>query len=182
MRITGGVARGRRLMVPRVPHVRPTSDRVRGALFQLLGEAVAGSWVLDLYAGTGSLGIEALSREAVRADFVEQDFRLCRIIERNLENAGFQSRGNVHHARVEQALEILEGPYQLALLDPPYEWNGIQQIMEALSRPGLLAKEALVVMECSGRVALAERYGTLKHQDHRRYGDTALWLYGLESE
>ena len=180
MRITGGVARGLRLDVPSGVRVRPTSDRVRSALFQILAQELPGSAVLDLYAGTGALGIEALSRGAARADFVERDPRLCGAIERNLEKAEFADRGHVYRALVEQALTFLEGPYHLVMLDPPYEMSGVGQIMEALARTGLLERDGLVVMEHSSRVAVAEEYGKLRRQDHRRYGDTALSVYRME--
>ena len=181
MRITGGEARGLRLLTPRLSRVRPTSERVRGALFQLLGQAVADSLVLDLYAGTGALGMEALSRGAARADFVEQDRRLCDAIVRNLENVGFADCGHVYRARVEQALEFLKGPYHLVLLDPPYDLQGLPQIVEALNRPGLLEESGMVVIEHSSRIASAERYGALRRGDLRRYGDTSLSLYRMES-
>ena len=180
MRITGGTARGLRLFAPRLSRVRPTSDRVRGALFQLVGEAVVDAQVLDLYAGTGALGMEALSRGAARVDFVEQDPRLGHAIERNLESTGFADRGRVYRARVEQALAFLEGPYHLVLLDPPYDFPGLPQIVEALNRPGLLEKGGLVVVEHSRRVALVERYGALRKARQQRYGDTALSVYSIE--
>ena len=180
MRITGGDARGLRLVVPRLSRVRPTSERVRGALFQLLGQAVADSLVLDLYAGTGALGMEALSRGAARTDFVEQDRRLYNAIVRNLENMGFADRGHVYRSRVEQALMFLKGPYHLVLLDPPYDLEGLPQIMEALNRPGLLGKGGTVVIEHSSRSASAERSGALRREDLRRYGDTALSVYRME--
>lgn len=180
MRITGGVARGLRLVVPRLSRVRPTSDRIRGALFQLVGEATADARVLDLYAGTGALGIEALSRGAAKVDFVEQDPRLCHAIEQNLENVGFANRGHVYRARVEQALTFLEGSYHLVLLDPPYDLPGLPRIVEALNRPGLLEEGGVVVIEHSRRVALIERYGALRKVQQRRYGDTALSVYNIE--
>ncbi len=180
MRITGGVARGLRLEVPPGLRVRPTSDRVRTALFQILAQELPESLVLDLFAGTGALGIEALSRGAARVDFVERDPRLCSAIERNLEKTGFADRGRVHRAQVEQAVTFLEGPYHLVLLDPPYEMSGVERIMEALNRPGLLEKGGLVVMEHSSRSDVAERYGMFRREDQRRYGDTALSSYRME--
>lgn len=180
MRITGGAARGLRLEVPSGLRVRPTSDRVRSALFQILAQELPESAVLDLFAGTGALGIEALSRGAARVDFVERDSRLCSAIERNIEKAGFADRGHVHRALVERALTFLEGPYHLVLLDPPYELSGVERIMEALNRPGLLGKNGLVVMEHSSRGDAAERYGMLIREDHRRYGDTALSMYRMQ--
>ena len=180
MRITGGAARGLRLFAPRLSRVRPTSDRIRSALFQLVGEVAADANVLDLYAGTGALGMEALSRGAAWVDFVEQDARLCHAIERNLENAGFADRGRVYRVRVEQALTFLEGSYHLVLLDPPYDLPGLPRTVEALNRPGLLDKGGVVVVEHSGRVALPERYGALRKRQQRRYGDTGLSVYSME--
>lgn len=177
VRITGGIARGLSLFAPPLSQVRPTSDRVRGALFQLVGEAVSDASVLDLYAGTGALGIEALSRGAARADFVEQDVRLCHAIRRNLENAGFADRGRVCRVRVEQALAFLKGPYRLVLVDPPYDLPGIPRILEALNRPSLLEEGGVVVVEHSRRVALPGGYGALRRGQQRRYGDTMLSVY-----
>ena len=180
MRITGGMARGLRLVVPPGLRVRPTSDRVRGALFQLLAQELVDSIVLDLYAGTGALGIEALSRGAARVDFVERVPRLGDVIERNLESAGFGGRGKVYRAPVERALGFLSGPYHLVLLDPPYELPDVEHIMQMLEGSGLLEKGGLVVLEHSSRITMAERYGLLRRKDQRHYGDTALSLYRME--
>jgi 16S rRNA (guanine(966)-N(2))-methyltransferase RsmD len=181
VRITGGTARGIPLAAPRGAKLRPTSEKVRNALFQLVGAAVQEARVLDLYAGTGALGIEALSRGAASADFVEQDARLCQAIRQNLERAGFQPRGRVHRARVEQALQFLEGAYRLALLDPPYGMAGVPEVMAKLSRPGLLEDDAIVVLEHSSRDTVAEQYGRLEMKTQRRYGDTSVSLYTLNS-
>lgn len=135
---------------------------------------------MDIYAGTGALGIEALSRGAARVDFVERDPRLCSVIERNLEGAGFGGLGHVYRAPVEQALGFLSGPYHLVLLDPPYEMQGVEHIMQMLAGSSLLERGALVVLEHSSRTAVAEEYGSLRRKDHRRYGDTALSVYRME--
>jgi len=179
MRITGGQARGLRLAVTRGPGVRPTSSRVRGALFQLLGEA-KGAKVLDLYAGTGALGIEALSRGAAWVDFVEQDVRLCRTIQQNLRAAGFAERGEVHRAHVEKALGSLQGPYDAVLMDPPYGTPGLDQVMQRLD--GILARKGIVVLEHSKRDAAADVYGALRRKTQRRYGDTELSIYAREDD
>lgn len=165
------------MAVPQSARVRPTSDRVRTALFQILGQALEQAVVLDLYAGTGALGIEALSRGATSVDFVERDPRLCRAIETNLEKAGFSDRAHIYKISVEQALTFLQGPYHLVLLDPPYQLAGMEHIMDSLGRRGLLAKGGLVVLEHSSRSTAAERYEYLRREDHRRYGDTTLTLY-----
>ena len=177
MRITGGSARGVPLVVPRSRGVRPTSDRVRGALFQLLGAAIADARVLDLYAGSGALGIEALSRGAAFVDFVEADSRLCSAVARNLKAADFTERGRVYHARVERSLEFLNGPYQLLLLDPPYALSDTEQTISRLAVSDLIDNEATMAVEHSSRVPLADGYGPLRRLQARRYGDTAVSIY-----
>ena len=165
------------MVAPRSSGVRPTSDRVRSALFQLIGAAVEDAHVLDLYAGTGALGIEALSRGAASVDFVETDARLCRMLTQNLETAGFAEHGHVHHARVEQALRFLVVPYQLVLMDPPYSLPGVQQVMDHVASSGLIDKDGVVVVEHSSRVESADGFGTARKIDTRRYGDTSLSIY-----
>lgn len=181
MRVTGGVARGLHLRVPGGGKVRPTSDRLRGALFQLVGEGVLEAVVLDLYAGTGSLGVEALSRGASRADFVERDALLCRTIRQNLETTGFSDRGRVYWLEVDRAVETLPGPYDLVLLDPPYRLAGVPSTLNRLSRPGLLTRDAIVVIEHSGRGTLDTYYRSLRMEGQRRYGDSAVTLYGFHA-
>ena len=177
MRITGGEARGLRLAVPRSLHVRPTSERVRGALFQMVGQAVADAKVLDLYAGTGALGIEALSHGAASVDFVEYNSRLCQVIEQNIKSTGFTGRGNVHQASVKQSLAILEGPYDLVLLDPPYGLTGLTEVMVGLGDSSLLSDMGMVILEHSKRTAVEENYGTLGLEKQKRYGDTNISVY-----
>ena len=177
MRITGGEARGIQLDVPRSPHFRPTSDRVRSALFQVISEALIEARVLDLYAGSGALGIEALSRGAEEAEFVEQDGRLCRTIRQNLRKAGLEEKGTIHRAKVARALDFLKGPYQVVLLDPPYDLPDLGQTMSKVARSGLIAERGLVVLEHSKRTDANERYDTLELGFQRRYGDTVLSVY-----
>ena len=125
-RIAGGVLRGRRLRVARSKGLRPTSERVRAALFSILGaEAVEGARVLDLFAGTGALGMEALSRGAARADFVEVHGGSCREIRRSLEEFGLGETGRVHRGAVPRALDGLEGGYDLILRGPALRSGGL---------------------------------------------------------
>ena len=177
MRITGGEARGIQLEAPRSPHFRPTSDRVRSALFQIISEALIEARVLDLYAGSGALGIEALSRGAKAADFVEQNGRLCRAIGQNLRKAGLEEQGTIHRAKVARALDFLKGQYQVVLLDPPYDLPDLEQTMSKVARSGLIAERGLVVLEHSKRTDAKERYDTLELSFQRRYGDTVLSVY-----
>ena len=165
------------MAVPRSIHIRPTSDRVRGALFQLVGQTVADAKVLDLYAGTGALGIEALSRGAANVDFVEHNGRLCQIIKQNIRDVGFASRGKVHNINVKQSLAVLKGPYDLVLLDPPYELTELTDVMVGLGDLTLVSDTGMVILEHSKRTVVEEHYSTLRLERQKKYGDTNVSIY-----
>ena len=179
VRITGGVHRGRRLRLPRSADLRPTSDRVRSAVFSILGaDRLRDAPVLDLYAGSGVLGLEALSRGASGTVFVESDARRCRHIRDALEALGLADRGSVHNGRVERALGTLttEG-FRVVFADPPYALTDWQPLMRLLNRAELLAEGAVVVAEHRHDTGLADEYGGLALLTRRRYGDTAISIY-----
>lgn len=180
LRITGGEHRGRRFSLPRGSDLRPTSDRVRGAVFSILGvEVVKGARALDLYAGSGALGLEALSRGAARVDFVEANRRRCVHIREALTALGLSGRGSVHNGRVERMLETLEGEYGLAFADPPYALSDWGWLMQALNRPGFLDDRGIVVAEHRHSTTMADEYGRLFLTTRRRYGDTAISIYAV---
>ena len=179
-RLTGGSQRGRLLKASRSAGLRPTSERVRAAVFSMIGPwAVEATGVLDLYAGTGALGIEALSRGAGSADFVESDAGRCRDIRANLESLGLADTGKVHVGRVEKALARLDGSFGLVLIDPPYDADPWDEVMTQLDEGGMLEQEAIVVAEHSSRLELDPAYGRLTRARSRRYGDTSVSLYSL---
>jgi 16S rRNA (guanine966-N2)-methyltransferase len=182
MRVTGGDLRGRLLKSPDSRAVRPATDMVRGAIFSLLGQA-GWSRVLDLYAGTGALGIEALSRGANRADFVDQRPQSCAIIKGNLRALGLEEYAHVYSSPVASALGFLAERYDLVFLDPPYAQ--VRETGEALAQlagSALLAEEARVVVCHSSREPLEGRYGCLAQHKDRRYGDTAVTIYRKENQ
>ena len=182
-RITGGEHRGRKLRAARVPRMRPTSERVRAAIFSMIGQAtVAGGRVLDLYAGSGALGIEALSRGAGRVDFVEGNARLCRGIRQSLDELGLTDRGRVYRRSVETALGELKGEYDVVFADAPYEDDPWAELMERLEGLELLVDGALVVAEHHRRLDLAESYGRIVRSRSRRHGDTVVSVYEFGSE
>ena len=217
MRVIAGSARGRPLKGPRGPGTRPTSDKVKGAIFSMLesllasvktlpAEGVAperpgpseaeaarpeeGVWsglrVLDLYAGTGALGIEALSRGAAWADFVDVSSACVRLIRENLRVTGLADRARVVCASVPQVLGRprdfgLEGPYDVVLLDAPYGDPTLEPSLETLARSGLLAANALVVVEHSRRFTPADAYDGLHLIRRRRHGDTEVSIYLLST-
>ena len=183
MRVVAGKAKGSRLRGATSEAVRPTTERVRAAIFNILQpHTYEDQRVLDLYAGTGSLGIEALSRGAGWADFVEQDRRQCAVIQANLDATGFRDFSNVSCTSVESALGRLNGPYQLVLLDPPYRLQILGEVLDAIaSTPGLVGVGGMVVAGHSKRSELQEAYGSLRITSQRRYGDNAVDFYRNEA-
>ena len=182
MRVGGGEARGRRLKGAVVPGVRPTTERVRSAIFNILAvEQYQDSRVLDLFAGTGSLGIEALSRGAAWADFVERDRRQCAVIRDNLATAGFNGKATVRQGDAIRSLNALHGEYSLVLLDPPYRTGAFHPVMEAIAvLPGLLAPDGMVVAGHSRQTELRSAYGALRRIMLRQYGDNVVEFYANE--
>jgi 16S rRNA (guanine(966)-N(2))-methyltransferase RsmD len=178
MRIVAGTARGRQLRAPRGDGTRPTSDKVRGAIFNMLGQFFDGGRVLDLYAGTGAMALEALSRGCERAVCIESDPAAAEIILRNAETCGFTGRLELRRERVERALSRLPAAqFTLAFVDPPYA-EGPELALAGLAR--LLAPGGRVVAEHRQSQIPAERYGPLVLADQRAYGDTGISIYALE--
>lgn len=174
-RIVAGEARGRRLAVPRGLGTRPTSDRVREAVFNLLGQFFDGGEVLDLYAGTGALALEALSRGCARAVCVEADRGAAELLGRNAEGCGFAPRVEVRREKVEAALPRLpRAAFDLAFLDPPYA-EGPGAALAALAP--LLRPGGRAVAEHDAQRPPADAYGPLRLVDRRRYGDTGISIY-----
>lgn len=151
LRIIAGELRGRRIRVPAGLTVRPTPDRVREALFSILGPELAGLVVLELYAGSGALGFEALSRGAARATFIESDEAVRSVLSRNAADLGVEPRCRIVAGKVETLLQgrpsQIGGPYDLVLADPPYETPAGAGLLRALEAPGLLDPAARVVLQ-----------------------------------
>ncbi len=178
MRVIAGRAKGHRLAGPPSRATRPTSDLVRGAIFSALESmGVELTRVLDLYAGSGALGIEALSRGGEWCDFVEKDARTCASIRGNLAKTRFDGLAKVHCAPVERALARLEGPYTLVLADPPYAQEAAPSL-ERLAESGLAeAGGTVLVLEHSSREEGPERLGRLSQVKALRHGDSAVSIY-----
>ncbi|MDD5223364.1 MAG: 16S rRNA (guanine(966)-N(2))-methyltransferase RsmD [bacterium] len=173
MRVIGGELSGRRFSGPGKLPVRPTGDNVRESLFGVLGRTVEDKTVLDLFAGVGSLGIEALSRGAREAVFVEADPRAARIIRGNLEILGLSGRARVLVLEVVRALRKLEreeGRFDLVFLDPPYEQDLAGPVLTWLSRSVILRSEGIVIFEHGAREKIQPRYGSLERGWEKRYG------------
>jgi 16S rRNA (guanine966-N2)-methyltransferase len=184
MRIGGGSAGGRRVRGRRTRRgetgLRPTSSRVRLAIFSMLGPGgLSGLNVLDLYAGTGAMGFEALSRGADSAEFVELSERRCREIKEAAEELGFGDRSTVRRGRCERVTKTLTSHFDIVFIDPPYADNPFAEVIGNLDEAKILNPEATIFAEHSSRTELEDRYGHLERTDSRRYGDTAISTYRL---
>ena len=181
-RISGGSRRGRKLRSHRGVGLRPTSEKVRSAIFSLIGpEAVNGARVLDLYAGTGALGIEALSRGAESAEFVESDPNRCRYIRRAVEDLGLADRSRITRGKVERVLQTMRERFGLVLADPPYRADPWDMVMNGLQGGESLERGAVIVAEHAGTYEMEDRYGDLVIWKRRRYGDTAVSIFTFEN-
>ncbi|BDG07678.1 16S rRNA (guanine(966)-N(2))-methyltransferase RsmD [Anaeromyxobacter paludicola] len=175
MRIVAGSARGRALVAPRGAGTRPTSDKVRGAVFNVLGQFFDGGEVLDLYAGTGALALEALSRGCAAAVCVDADRGAADAILRNARACGFEDRVEVRRAAVERALAALgEGRFSLCFIDPPYA-DGPDAALGLVSR--VMAPGGTVVAEHDARRPPADPVDGLALEDRRAWGDTGISIY-----
>lgn len=181
MRITGGTAKGQQLKIPRNRLVRPTTDRVREAIFSILA-SLTSHWSrgLDLYAGTGALGIETLSRDADWVDFVDREPRCCAIIKQNLEKVGFLQKAHIYCCSITKALTFLNSKYDIIFMDPPYEDPSISSLVTQLAASKLVGNESLIVASHASRFPLNRSYDGLSLIKERRYGDTCISIYHKE--
>jgi 16S rRNA (guanine966-N2)-methyltransferase len=209
VRVIAGLARGRPLVAPSRGPTRPTGDKIKGAIFSMLdaealrrgyepvaddedhdgqfAAAVAWPTVLELYAGSGALAIEALSRGAGHADLVESSADARRAIAANLEATGLTARATVHALSSEAAVSTFRGTYDLILLDPPYDAEGVRPILERLAAGGLLKRSGLVVWEHGRKTAPPEEIaapgsgGGLRLLRSRQHGAASVSLYAAIS-
>lgn len=179
MRVISGSARGRRLKGPPSHDTRPMADKIKGALFNALASLeVQPERVLDLYAGTGNIGIEALSRGASWADFVDKGRDQVRVIRENLKTTGFDDRSRVHQVGVGHYLATATAaPYDFVILDPPYADPDILQTLESVGDSRLVESGTIVVIGHWPRLDLPERLGRLECLKNRCHGDSCFSIY-----
>ena len=183
MRVIAGKAKGHIIKAPKTTPTRPATDLVRGAIFSIL-ENITRDWtrVLDLFSGSGALGIEALSRGAGWVDFVDRERRCCDIIRRNLEKTGFTAQAHVYCCDVAKAISFLDKEYNVILMDPPYSDTSIGKLITKLATSRLVGTDSIVVATHSPHLPLAQAYATLNLFKERRHGDSCISLYRRETE
>jgi len=180
MRVITGSARGRRLRELEGMETRPTTDRVKEGIFNIIQFDVEGRRVLDLFAGTGQLGIEALSRGAVSAVFVEQRRDAATLIRENLKVTDLTDRGRIVNG---DALSFLGGAgekYDLIFIDPPYAANLWESVLEAISRFDILSKHGIIICETPLEKNLPEKIGSCVLHRTYRYGKIKVTTYHRE--
>lgn len=186
MRVITGSARGRPLRAGKGRAIRPTGARLKAAIFSILGSrwGVEGRAVLDLFAGSGALGIEAASRGAARVVFVERDAAAVRILRENVGRCGLQVPMEILAATLPAVLRrpLAGAPFGGVFLDPPYDTGLVGPTLAELGRGGLVAPAGWVVVEHSGGERVADAYGSLRLTDARRYGKTALAIFLCDGE
>jgi len=183
MRVIAGKAKGHRLKAPKGTTTRPATDLVRGAIFSIL-ETTTNDWaqVLDLFAGSGALGIEALSRGADWVDFVEHKPRCCGIIRQNLEKTKFTAQAHIYCCSVAKALSFLDKEYNIILMDPPYSNSSIGNMVTQLATSKLVGANSIVVVTHSPHSPLNSTYATLNLVKEHRHGDSCIAVYRKENK
>ena len=183
MRLTGGLDRGRKLRAPRGATTRPTGAKVREAIFNILGPPPEHP-VLDVFAGTGALGIEALSRGAIGAAFIEREGRALQALHRNLRELELVARARVLGTDAQVALRQLAGEgarFGWVFVDPPYAAGVVASVLEILAGSNLLASAGVIIVEHDKRHVPPDSVCDIRLTDRRYYGDTGVSFYRRET-
>jgi 16S rRNA (guanine966-N2)-methyltransferase len=185
MRVVAGTHKGRRLLQPKDRSVRPTSERVKEALFSILGDRIVGVRFIDLYAGTGAIGIEALSRGAARVSFVESNPASLKLLRANLEHTGLAESADVYRCSAEtfvKRLETQREPVQILFADPPYTSDSLSTLLRSLGQGAIMTAETVVILEHARKTEIPARAGRLTLRRQYPYGDTRLSLLVMAPE
>jgi 16S rRNA (guanine966-N2)-methyltransferase len=180
LRVISGSAKGHGLKTIKGDTTRPTSDKVKGAVYNIIAPYIEGSTVLDMFAGTGSLGIEALSRGAASAVFFDKSPQCCRIIRENLEHTRLAEKASVFNMDYAAGINkmYLEGrKFDIIIMDPPYNKNFIQEALKLITKNDIIVDDGIVIAEHSVMDRLPENCGKLNAIDTRKYGDTMITIY-----
>jgi 16S rRNA (guanine(966)-N(2))-methyltransferase RsmD len=180
VRVIGGKAKGLRLSVPRGRSVRPTADKVKEALFNIISSELESTIVLDLYAGSGALGIEALSRGALHCTFIEKNPPTVSVLKENIRRVHCEAQCVVLNIPVEKALPLLKtqgASFHLIMMDPPYEKSLVAVAVEMVGLTGLLKPEGWLVAEHNIREKLESAHSGLELVKMKKYGETCLSFF-----
>jgi 16S rRNA (guanine966-N2)-methyltransferase len=180
VRVIAGTAKGRLLKAVPGTGTRPTTDKVKEAIFSMIGPYFEGGLGLDLFAGTGGLGIEALSRGMDRVIFIDMDKTSIQVVEDNLRTLGFIEQAEVYRNEAQRALKVLAKrglKLDLVFLDPPYRMKQIDEIMQQMQQLEMLQDQAVVLVEHEAGYAYADEIGQFQVRKRSIYGETAITIY-----
>lgn len=180
MRIVAGISKGTKLKMVPGTHVRPTSDRVKESVFQMLGPFFSGGRVLDLFAGTGALGLEALSRGMDEAVFVDQSIKSIQTIRHNVAQTKMQSRAIIYKKDAKLACRLLakqKQKFTLIFIDPPYQQNILIPTLTEIAKQDLLEEDGKIIAELPTHACLPEEIGKLRRKIQRSYGSSLICIY-----
>ncbi len=180
MRVIAGSAKGRQLKAVPGNSTRPTTDKIKEAIFNIIKPFVDGGSVLDLYAGTGGLGIEALSRGMSKAIFVDKDRKCVEIIKNNIDLCNFSEITEIYRNDSIRALNILikRGiQFELIFIDPPYKMNNYEVVLKSLSDNNMISNQGIVVVEHDVKISLPSKIGVLTLIKNVDYGNTGVTIY-----
>ena len=177
MRVVGGIAKGRRLKALKGLNIRPTSDKVKESIFNILGDKIIDAIFLDLCAGTGGIGIEALSRGAKETLFVENNQRAVKLIKENLSLCKLENNSKVVCDDAVRFLEDSDKRFDIIFFDPPYKSDLFEKAMIVFDRKELLNNNGILIIEHNSKTTLPEETNSLILLKKYKYGDTTLSLY-----
>ncbi|MGL4797372.1 MAG: 16S rRNA (guanine(966)-N(2))-methyltransferase RsmD [Paraclostridium sp.] len=183
MRVISGKVRGLKLNAPKSDDVRPTTDRVKESLFNIINGYIIDSQILDLFAGTGSLGIECLSRGASKCVFVDASKSSIDIVKSNIKKARVDSESEVMNIDCKSAIDKLKArneKFDVIFMDPPYYENLFVNSLEKISESKLLKEDGIIVVEHDTKEKLPDCVGELIKQKSKKYGNTTLTFYVVE--
>jgi 16S rRNA (guanine966-N2)-methyltransferase len=184
MRVVSGACKGRQLQAVPGMTTRPTTDKVKEAIFNMVGPYFDGGIGLDLFAGTGGLGIEALSRGLDLVIFVDRDPKAVQTIRKNIEICGLKDKAEVYRNVADRALKAVQKrglQFDLIFLDPPYKMQQLKTLIEKIDQENLLTSNGWIIAEHSNEISLPESIGSLQMIKHETYGITAVSLFRVKA-
>lgn len=185
MRVITGKAKGHKLKAPCGFKTRPTADRVKESIFNIIGDTINNSVVLDLYSGSGNIGIEFLSRGAQKCFFIESDVSTVKIIKENLDKTGLINQAYVFKNLVLDSIKILskkEKKFDFIFMDPPYNKNLVIPTLNEIHKSKVLEEQGVIIIEHESKTLLPDRVLSFIRTDTRKYGDTSVTFYKIEED
>jgi len=177
LRITSGIYKGINILLPKNSTIRPTSEKIRMALFNTLGDLIFNSTMLDIFAGSGAIGIEALSRKASTVDFIERDPNLCKLINETLIIINQKNLSQVLQGNAISILKQLNSKYDFIFADPPYDYENKEEILSIIEKSELLNPEGMIILEHRSSENIDNTLISIERFDVRKYGETQISFY-----